>query len=655
MTKFDKDSLKASIARDSFFDFVKDFWDVIIPEKPVYNWHVEYLCHELQVVAERVFRGEPKKYDLVINISPGTTKSTLCSIMFPTWCWTRMPTSRTISASYAHSLAMDLSRKSRDLAKSDQFLKWYPEIRIREEQDTKAYFVNGHGGDRFAVGVKGSVTGMHAHFLIVDDPLDPNQAMSEAELRAVNHWMENTLPSRKVDKLVTPLILIQQRLHFEDPSGILLEKSKKGIRKIFHICLPAELPPRDKSNVSPPELRDHYINGLMDPIRLSQEVLDEYKSNGIYAYASQFQQSPLPLGGGLFRPEYFNQRRKAAPYDCTRVRYWDRAGTVGPDSDFTVGVLIAKDKEGNFYIEHMERGQWEPGDRNNRILAIAHRDRTRYGKHQPRIYIEAEGGSSGRDAWKSVARKLAGFPIYEDRVTGNKEIRAHPWSAQLQAGNVWVCEDDSWDLNYYIAEHCAFPLGKHDDVVDSSTGAFNLLVNKGGFIGMRTLPILPQKKQNLVQIILCSLENIPSIDPKHNTLAVRFLDPRERPKNLDIPHVKEYMDLECADVDPRDYQHRWEKKIKLFNRKPGEVILSLDTAKKFWAFVLKQRQENPRSILFIGDMTRKALSVATGFAKAFRRELDTLIIEGESPYNVLTGETNTHIVETIKTARSLVR
>jgi hypothetical protein len=79
-----KNELVASICRDSFYDFIKRYWSKVITEPMVDNWHIKFLAEELQAVAERVFRKEPKKYDLIINISPGSTKSTIASVSLPT-------------------------------------------------------------------------------------------------------------------------------------------------------------------------------------------------------------------------------------------------------------------------------------------------------------------------------------------------------------------------------------------------------------------------------------------------------------------------------------------------------------------------------------------------------------------------------------------
>jgi hypothetical protein len=75
----------------SFYTFFQTFWDVVVPGKTGYfNWHVQYLCDQLQELAERVFRNEIRKHDLIINVPPGSTKTTICTLLYPAWIWTRM-------------------------------------------------------------------------------------------------------------------------------------------------------------------------------------------------------------------------------------------------------------------------------------------------------------------------------------------------------------------------------------------------------------------------------------------------------------------------------------------------------------------------------------------------------------------------------------
>lgn len=463
-----KSELEASICRDSFYDFFLRFWSSVIPESFSDNWHILYLCMELQRMAERVFEGKPKEYDLIINISPGSTKSTIVSVMFPAWCWTRMASARIICGSYAYHLAMDLSRKCRDVVQSDKWIELFGDIYLREDQNTKGYFVNTNGGSRVAVGTGGSITGMHGHIIIIDDPLDPNQAVSEAELAAANRWMGETLPTRKVDKVITPTILIMQRLHQDDPSGRLLAMTDKI--KLKHICLPAEIDDANKMEVKPRKLVRQYKNGLMDIVRLPKSVLKEARAElGEYGYAGQFLQRPVPLGGGMFKTDRI-QIMNSLPQFKSRVRFWDKAGTGGGGA-YTVGLLMGVDKEGSYWILDIVRGQWESAERERIILQTAQID-----GRNVMVGIEQEPGSGGKESAQNTTRMLAGWRVRIDKPVGDKVLRADPYSVQVNGGNVRL-RQAVWNRDY-LDELQFFPHSKYKDQVDSSSGAFSILTKK---------------------------------------------------------------------------------------------------------------------------------------------------------------------------------
>lgn len=469
--EFTTEQLIADITRQSFFEFVQEFWGEIIPEDLILNWHIEYLCAELQVIAERVFQNKPKKYDLIINISPGSTKSTIASIMFPAWIWTRMPSARIIGGSYAHSLSMDLSRKNRNVVISDKYHQCFPEISLKSDQNTKSHFENTDGGMRYSVGVGGSVTGMHGHVIVVDDPIDPNEAVSEAKLKAANRWSDETLPTRKVNKAVTPTILIMQRLHQNDPTNKMFETYDN----VRHICIPAELTDR----VNPLKLKKYYKDGLFDPIRLPMNVLNEYKKKGEFQYAGQFLQWPVPLGGGMFKTDLIEITNQA-PSCINKVRYWDKAGTKD-DGAYTAGVLMGVDERGKYWILDVVRGQWDSAKRESIIKQTAKID----GKDIP-IGIEQEPGSGGKESAENTIRNLAGWKAYADRPTGDKVQRADPYSSQVNSGNVGIVKGE-WTADY-LNELQFFPHSKYKDQVDASSGAFNRLTNRraaGGFFGLR--------------------------------------------------------------------------------------------------------------------------------------------------------------------------
>lgn len=453
-----------SICLESFEDFVREFWPEVIAEPLVWNWHMSVLCDEVQAVAERVIRGQTKDYDLIINISPGTTKSTIVSVMLGPWIWARMTNARLICGSYTQHLALELSVKSRDIVRSDKYKECFPEVQLRDDQNTKSHWKNTKHGDRYACTVGGSVTGMHAHLIIVDDPIDPKGARSEEEIKTANYWMTETLSSRKVDKSVTPIILIMQRLHQNDPTGHLLNKGKDNIR---HICLPAV----KTQHVKPRKYRKHYRNGLMDPRRLNKSVLREARKDlGAYGYAGQFLQTPIPAGGGWFKVERIQVERIGPDLNPRMrkwkrlVRYWDKAGTRDGGA-YTVGALMGLDVEGRIWILDIRRGQWAPGQREKIIKNTAISD----GYHV-HVGVEQEPGSGGKESAENTAKNLMGWRVILDRPTGDKATRAEPLASMVEADNVYMVAA-RWNSDL-IDELQYFPDSTYKDQVDALSGAF---------------------------------------------------------------------------------------------------------------------------------------------------------------------------------------
>lgn len=460
---FSEDELVASICRESFFEFVKEFWNVIIPEEYQHNWHIEYLCKELQVSVERIFVGLPRLDDIIINISPGTTKSTIVSEMLPAWCWTRMPSCRVIGGSHGASIAMDLSRKNRQIIKSERYRTLFPEISLSRDQDSKTYFVNMHGGSRYAVGVGGSVTGLHGHLLLVDDPIDPKGAISDVEMTTANRWMDETLATRKVDKAVTLTILIMQRLHQNDCTANMLEK----VKNIKHICLPAEA----SDKISPSNLITFYKDGLMDPIRLSKEILEESQLRlGQYGYAGQFGQDPVPAGGGMFKVD--RMILDDPPIGVKKwkrlVRSWDKAATLDGGC-YTAGVKLGIDWKNKLWILDCVRGQWDTDVREDIIRSTTEMDGV-----ECDVLLEQEPGSGGKTCAQATVRNLRGFRVIVERPTGNKVYRADPFSVQVNNRLVYIAKG-GWNVAF-VDEMKFFPLSKYKDQIDAASGGFTHLV-----------------------------------------------------------------------------------------------------------------------------------------------------------------------------------
>jgi len=459
---------------------MQEFWEVASNDKFSPNWHIEYFCNEMQKVAERVASGLPKLYDLIINVPPGTTKTLTCSIMFPVWCWIRWPWFRFIATSYSSTLSLESAEYSRDLVRSDKFKRIFKGLAIKADKDTKSNFrvtytdssgIVHLGGNRYSTSVGGTVTGFHGHILLIDDPLNPHQAVSDSERATANEFVDQTLSTRKVNKAVTTTILIQQRLHPMDSSGHLL--AKKG-KRIKHICLPGEInTPEFREKLSPPELASKYIDGLLDPIRLSQDVLSEMKADlGQQGYMAQVGQDPRQIGSGLFKIENFHTITELPPEASIgrRVRYWDKAGTQGAGA-FTAGVLMYELKNvKKWIVADLKHGQWATDERERIIKKTTEAD----GQNVV-VVVEQEPGSGGKDSAHSTITNLAGFAVFADRPTGDKVYRADPYSVQVNEGNVQLLYGP-W-IKEFKDEHESFP-GLTKDIVDAAAGAFNYLRGK---------------------------------------------------------------------------------------------------------------------------------------------------------------------------------
>lgn len=190
----------------------------------------------------------------------------------------------------------------------------------------------------------------------------------------------------------------------------------------------------------------------------------------------------VDLQGLIFTADW--QYVDSAPREGERARYWDRAATPG-GGKYTAGVLMARSNN-RYYVEDVVRGQWSAAERDRIILETARRDAKKYG-NEVVIYAEQEGGSAGKEISEQFIQMLAGFPVYRDIVSGQRRkiidkqempgeakiIRAQPFAAQCEAGNVYLVRGP-WN-DEFTTELIGFPHYTFTDQVDGASGAFNKL------------------------------------------------------------------------------------------------------------------------------------------------------------------------------------
>ena len=437
--------------------FVREAWHVLEPGQPfVHGWHVDAICEHLEAITN----GELNR--LLINIPPGTMKSTLTSVFWPAWEWgpKRRPHTRMIGASHEQGLAVRDTRKMRNLVTSDWFQRLWP-IALTSDQNQKTFYENEATGWRQACAVA-SMTGKRGDRVVWDDPHSVEAALSVAHRETALRVFQETLPTRLNNAETSAIVVVMQRLHEADVSGFILDDDY-GYE---HLCLPMEFEP-DRRCVTSLGFSDPRNDDgeLLFPERFSRQTVDrDKKIMGSLAVAGQFQQRPAPRGGGFFEWDKMEIVR-ARPANVRRsVRYWDKAGTEGGGA-YTAGVRIDLGADGYYYVSDVQRGQWGSGKRERMIRQTAEAD----GRSVP-VYIEQEPGSGGKESAEATIRALAGFVVHADRVTGDKATRATPYSVQIEAGNVRIVQGE-WN-RAFIDEHKTFPVGKYKDQIDAASGAF---------------------------------------------------------------------------------------------------------------------------------------------------------------------------------------
>lgn len=461
LTAADLVAIERELCSRSLAEFVKSAWPVLEPGQPyIHGWHVDAICEHLEAITH----GELNR--LLINIPPGTMKSTLVSVFWPAWEWgpCGLPSTRFIGASHELGLAIRDARKMRRLVTSEWYQQRWP-TKLLGDQNEKMFFENSETGFRQACAVK-SMTGRRGDRVAWDDPHSVEAALSVAERETALRVFQETLPTRLNNPDSSAIVIVMQRLHEEDVSGFILSDDY-GYE---HLCLPMEFEP-DRKCVTSIGFEDprKEEGELLFPGRFPADVVErDKKLMGSYAVAGQFQQRPAPRGNGFFEWSMI-EIVDAAPRITRAVRYWDKAGTQDGGA-YTAGVKIGLGEDGCYYILDVVRGQWAALARERTIKACAQIDGLGV-----ETWIEQEPGSGGKESAESTIRNLAGFNIRAERPSGDKALRATPLSVQVEAGNVKMVKAP-WNKDY-LDEMKMFPVGKYKDQIDASSGAFNKLTS----------------------------------------------------------------------------------------------------------------------------------------------------------------------------------
>lgn len=444
--------------------FVRHAWHVLEPNAPlIWNWHLDAICDHLEAVTDgRINR-------LLINVPPGSSKSLLVSVLWQAWEWgpKGLLSLRYLTTAFNDGPVKRDTRKCRDLIRSDWYQSLWPEVDLTRTGETS--FANSGTGTREGVAF-GSLTSQRGDRLIIDDPHSTETAESPAERVATTRKFREGAADRLNDLEKSAIVVVMQRLHADDVSGTILKLQLPYV----HLCLPMEFEPKTacvtKIGFADPRTND---GDLLDPVRFPRSAVEALKHvKGSYAYAGQYQQRPTPREGGMFKRQWFEGKtRRMAPEGTRWVRHWDLAATKSATAARTAGVKLGRAPDGTFWVGHVVKDQVEGNEVRKLIKTTAEMD----GK-SVEISLPQDPGQAGKVQKSDMVAMLAGWNARAEPETGDKVTRAEPFSAQCEAGNVFLVEGE-WNSDY-LDELCLFPGGSFKDQVDASSGAFGRLVTK---------------------------------------------------------------------------------------------------------------------------------------------------------------------------------
>lgn len=436
-------------------------------------------CELLIAVLQRVADGEIKR--LMIFTPPRHGKSETVSRLFSAYFLYRYPDYWVAVTSYSADLAHTLSRNSRE-----NYLRAVGQV--SDQASAVKQWETGAGGGLWAAGVGGQATGKGFHLGIIDDALKNAEEAASETIRARNQdWYQSTFYTREEPWSDTDphgaIINVQTRWHEDDLAGWLVEQERHAEddeeRERWHIVnLPAiaEEPQPDQFPASCTVESDWRQPGeaLCPERRPATKLRAIAKKIGGYFFDALFQQRPTAKEGDFFKVGQF-KIVDALPANLIRCRAWDLASTEGGTGARTVGVGVGKDEvTGLWYVWDCHGGRWSSDDVEKEIQQTAVLDGVAV-----RIHLPQDPGQAGKAQAQQLVRKLSGYMVKAESVTGSKETRATAYSAQVNAGNFRLLKGD-WNKSF-IEVHRQFPRGKIKDEVDAAADGFNELALGGEF------------------------------------------------------------------------------------------------------------------------------------------------------------------------------
>jgi predicted phage terminase large subunit-like protein len=458
-----------ALMRLDFYAFIERCFLQLNPSQEFLpNWHIEVIAAKLEACRQGRIRR------LIINVPPRHLKSICGSIALVAWILGHNPSGQVLCVSYAQDLSEKLARDCRTVMMSRWFKAIFGDV-ISSSRQSVQEFKTKYEGCRRATSVGGVLTGFGADFIIIDDPLKPDEALSEGQRKAVNEWYDNTLYSRLNSKDEGCIILIMQRLHEDDLVGHVLGQEEWEV-----LSFPAIAEQDESFVIDTPYGRRRFTRSageILHPARESRQTLETIRRTiGEYNFAGQYQQAPAPAGGGFVKSEWF---KTYEPDDLPDrfdqiLQSWDTANKASELNAYSVCTTWGI-KGLAIYLLHVFRQKMEYPDLKRAVISQAQT----YG---PTIIL-IEDHASGTQLIQELIRKR--LPVQGYKPEHDKIMRLRAQTATIENGFVFLPREAPW-LPDYTHELITFPNAKDCDQADSTSQALawiNLAPAEPGIIG----------------------------------------------------------------------------------------------------------------------------------------------------------------------------
>lgn len=443
------------LRHEKFIKFVEAVWPTFISGR-----HHKRMAEAF----ERVARGELKR--LIINMPPRHTKSEFASYLLPAWFLGKYPSKKIIQSSNTAELAVGFGRKVRNLVDSDVYKDIFPDLTLQVDSKAAGRWNTSAGGDYFAIGVGGTVTGKGADIFIIDDPhseQEAKQAATNPEIfDSVYEWY--TSGPRQRLQPGGAIVIVMTRWAQRDLTGQVLKAAAARSGEDWEVIeFPAILPS------GAPLWPEFWPMTELEALR---SELPNAK------WQAQYQQNPVGNESAIVKRDWWKIWEKASPPKCDYIlQTWDTAFEKNNRADYSAGTTW---------------GVWEnPEDKDlpNIILLDVYKKRVEW------VDLKRDVLNAYKE-WEPdgmlIEKKATGAPlIYELRSMGipvqeftpgkgqDKIARLNSVSDIIASGKVWVPQT-RW-ADELIDEIAAFPSGEHDDLVDATTLAL-MRFRQGGFL-----------------------------------------------------------------------------------------------------------------------------------------------------------------------------